>query len=46
MVGMHVDSDGAIVDEREECGTSLFASSDLPEDVKSDGVQANMCDFE
>ena len=46
MVGMHVDSDGALVDEREEYGTSSSASSHSSEDVNSDGVQENMSDFE
>ena len=46
MVGMHVDSDGALVDEREEYGTSSSASSHSSEDVNSDGVQENMTDFE
>ena len=39
MMGMHVDSDGALVDEREEYGTSLSASSHSSEDVNSHGVQ-------
>ena len=46
MVGMHVDSDGALVDEREEYGTCSSASSHSSEDVNSDGVQENMSDFE
>ena len=46
MLGMHVDSDGALVDEREEYGTSSSASSHSSEDVNSDGVQENMSDFE
>ena len=46
MVGMHVDLDGALVDEREEYGTSSSASSHSSEDVNSDGVQENMSDFE
>ena len=46
MMGMHVDSDGALVDEREEYGTSSSASSHSSEDVNSDGVQENMSDFE
>ena len=46
MLGMHVDSDGALVDEREEYGTSSLASSDSSQDVNSDGVQENMSDFE
>jgi len=46
MVGMHVDSDGALVDEREEYGTSLSASNHSSEDVNYDGVQENMSDFE
>ena len=46
MLGMHVDSDGALVDEREEYGTSSSASSDSSEDVNSDGMQENMSDFE
>ena len=46
MLGMHVDSDGALVDEREEYGTSSSASSHSSEDVNFDGVQENMSDFE
>ena len=46
MVCMHVDSKGALVDEREEYGTSSSASSHSYEDVNSDGVQENMSDFE
>ena len=46
MMGMHVDSDGALVDEREEYGTSSSASNDSSEDVNSDGMQENMSDFE
>ena len=46
MMGMHVDSDGALVDEREEYGTSSSASSHSSEDVNCDGVQENMSDFE
>lgn len=46
MVGMHVDSDGALVDEREEYGLSSFASSHSFEDVGSDGVPEPMVDFE
>jgi len=46
MVGMHADSDGALVDEREEYGTSSFASIHSSQDVNSDGVQENMSDFE
>ena len=46
MLGMHVDSDGAIFDEREEYGTSSSASSHSSEDVNSNGVQQNMSDFE
>ena len=46
MLGMHVDSDGALVDEREEYGTSSSASSHSSEDVNCDGVQENMSDFE
>ena len=46
MVGMHVDSNGALVDEREEYGTSSSASSHSFEDVNSDGVQENISDFE
>ena len=41
---MHVDSDGALVDEREEYGTSSSASSHSSED--EDGVKENMSDFE
>ena len=46
MLSMHVDSDGALVDEREEYGTSSSASSHSSEDVNCDGVQENMSDFE
>ena len=46
MVGMHVDSDGALVNEREEYGTSSSSSSHSSEDLNSDGVQENMSDFE
>ena len=46
MVGMHLDSDGALVDEREEYGTSSFASIHSYEDVNCNGVQENMSDFE
>ncbi|MCY6488192.1 hypothetical protein, partial [Actinobacillus pleuropneumoniae] len=46
MFGMHVDSDGALVDEREEYGTYSLASIHSFEDVNSDGVQENMGDFE
>ena len=46
MMGMHVDSHGTLVVEREEYGTSLSASSHSSEDVNSDGVQENMSDFE
>ena len=43
---MHVDSDGALVDEIEECGTSSSALSHSSEDVNFDGVQENISDFE
>ena len=43
---MHVDSDGALVDEREEYGASSSASSHSSEDVNSDGVKENMSDLE
>jgi len=46
MVGMHVDSDGALVDEREEYGSSSSASSHSSEDVDYDGVPEPMADFE
>ena len=46
MMGMHVDSDGALVDEREEYGTSSSASNHSSDDVNCDGVQENMSDFE
>ena len=46
LLGMHVDSDGALVDEREEYGTSSSASSHSSKDVNCDGVQENMSDFE
>ena len=43
---MHVDSNGALVDEREEYGTSSSASSHSSEDVNSDGVKENISEFE
>ena len=46
MFGMHVDSDGALVYERGEYGTSSSASIYSSEDVNCDGVQENMSDFE
>jgi len=46
MVGMHVDLDGALVDEREEYETSSSASNHSSEDVNSDGVYEHMSDFE
>ena len=46
MVGMHVHSDGALVDEKEEYGSSSSASSHSYEDVDSDGVPEPMDDFE
>jgi len=46
MVGMHVDSDGALVDEREEYGSYSSASSHSSEDVGYDGVPEPMVDFE
>jgi len=46
MVGMYVDSDGALVYERKEYGTSSSASSHSFEDVNFDGVQEHMSDFE
>jgi len=46
MVGMHVDSDVALVDEREEYGSSSSVSSHSYEDVDSDGVPDPMDDFE
>ena len=45
MAGMHVDSDGALVDEIEEYGTSSSASSHSSEYVNSDGVRENMSGF-
>ena len=46
VVGMHVDSNGALVDERGEYGTSSSTSSHSSEDVKYDCVQGNISDFE
>ena len=46
MMGMHVDSDGALVDEREEYGSSSSTSSHSSEDVDYDGVPEPMADFE
>ena len=46
MMGMHVDSNGALVDKNKEYGTSSSASSHSSEDVNSDGVPENMSDFE
>ena len=42
---MHVESDGALVDEIEECGASSYPSSHSFENVKFDGVQEDMNDF-
>ena len=46
MVGIHVDSDGALDDEREEYGSSSSTSSHSSEDVGYDGVPEPMVDFE
>ena len=46
IVGMHVDVDGVLVDEREEYGTFSLASNHSSEDVNSDAVLENMSDFE
>jgi len=46
MVGIHVDSDGELVYEREEYGSSSSASSHSSEDVDFDGVPEPMSDFE
>ena len=46
MMGMHVDSDRALVDEREEYGTSSPPSNHSSGDVNYDGVQENMSGFE
>ena len=46
MVGMHVESYGELVDEREKCGTLSSASSHSFGDVNFDCVQENMSDFE
>jgi len=46
IVGMCIDSDGALVDEIEEYGSSSSTSSHSSEDVDSDGVPEPMDDFE
>jgi len=46
MVGMHVDSDGALANKREEYGSCSSTSSHSYEDVDSDGVPEPMDDFE
>ena len=46
MVAMHVDSYGALVDEREEYGSSSSTSSHSSDDVGSDGVPKPMTNFE
>lgn len=47
MVGMHVDSYGALIEEREEYGSSSFAYSHWSEGVADFyGILENMSDFE
>jgi len=46
MVGIHVDSDGALFDEREEYGPSSSTSNDSSKDIDYDGVLDPMDDFE
>ena len=46
MVGMHIESDGTLVDERQKYGSSSTASSYSSDNVDSDGVLDTMDDFE
>jgi hypothetical protein len=47
MVGMHVDSDGAFIDNREYYGSSISSSNHSSKDnVESDGISESMSHFE
>jgi hypothetical protein len=47
MLGMHVDSDGAFIDNREEYGSSTSSSKHSSEDnVDSDGISETMSQSE
>ena len=47
MVGMHVDSYGAFIDNREEYGSSTYSSNHSFEvNVESDGILETMSQFE
>ena len=47
MLGIHVDSDGAIIDNREEYGSSTSSSNHSSEDnIDSDGVSESMDEFD
>jgi hypothetical protein len=47
MLGIHADSDGALIDNREEYGSSTSSSSHSSEDnVDSDGVSESMDEFD
>jgi hypothetical protein len=47
MLGMHVDSDGAFIDNREEYGSSTSSSNHSSEDnVDSDGISETMSQSE
>ena len=46
MLGIHEDSDGALIDNREEYGSSTYSSDHLSEEnVVYDGVYESMCWF-
>jgi hypothetical protein len=47
MLGMHVDSDGAFIHNKEEYGSSTSSSNYLSENnVDSDGISESMSQFE
>jgi hypothetical protein len=47
MLGIHVDSDGALIDNREEYGSSTSSSNHSSEDnVDFDGVSESMNEFQ
>jgi hypothetical protein len=47
MLGIHVDSNGALIDNREEYGSSTSSSNHSFEDnVDSNGVPKSMSQFE
>jgi hypothetical protein len=47
MLGMHVDSDGAFIDNREEYGSSTSLSNHSFEDnVDSNGISESMSQYE